>query len=209
MHDTQEEDLFGTLRAPGFILFSATSAALHCHRHGNMNNYNLLGISDNTWRFQDVQQRCCPAVSLHLPLPFSLLSRPLLTSLSLHLCLVDSHSHRSVPKPRSRVWGHESNHNGREPWCGQHCQRSVWKPDMRVLWVRLSSCNLYPIKKKNSLHDRTFVSHRLFMEKRFLLRWNQSTCFDFFFFFYNCHLHWVVKKKCKVKSNGNHFFAFA
>lgn len=150
MHDTQEEDLFGTLRAPGFILFSATSAALHCHRHGNMNNYNLLGISDNTWRFQDVQQRCCPAVSLHLPLPFSLLSRPLLTSLSLHLCLVDSHSHRSVPKPRSRVWGHESNHNGREPWCGQHCQRSVWKPDMRVLWVRLSSCNLYPIKKKTA-----------------------------------------------------------
>lgn len=98
---------------------------------------------------------------------FILLSRPLLTSLSLHLCLVDSHSHRSVPKPRSRVRGHESNHTGREPRRRQHCQRPVWKPDMRVLWVRLSSCNLHEpdVCFTQTVHGETI----------FILRWNQST----------------------------------
>lgn len=159
---TQEEDLWGTLRAPGFILFSPTSAALHCHRPGNMNNCNLLGICDNTWRFREVPQRCCPfyprkypsfslpfglllcSSILLLPASFNLLSQSPV-NISLSLWFVDSHGHRSVPEQRSRVWGHEGNHNGRKPWRRQQCQRSVWKPDMRVLWVRLPFCTHLPI----------------------------------------------------------------
>lgn len=150
MHDTQEEDLLGTQGALGFILFSATSAALRCHQRGNMNNCNLLGISDDTRRFQDVRQRLLPFLPL-VPsfCVFLLPSQPLLTSHPLRLCLADSHSHRSVPEPRSRIWGHQSNHNGGEPWRRQHCQRSLRKPDMRVLWVRLSSCTRLSNKSVN------------------------------------------------------------